>query len=353
MSAPNGHHPLEGRGKIHPALHVDELGVVVGRISEMGEYQLVTSDRQLLDPFDDEDGARAYSEPTRKFLKFKPRVFSDFAGRWRDADLMAFLGEDPKAKGYTPPTFADAFDKILDQLDHLIEFGRPEHPTLFASWAMASWFREAFLSLARLSVVGERGCGKSKAQEILALCALNGIMSLDPTAAVLFRVVEGYRPTLCFDEVEAMEDESRVAVMAIVNSGYKRGATVLRTVPPDFHVESFDVYCPLTLSGIKALPKVTEDRCIPVVMRRGKSVNVVNLEVDPADPAWGTIRALCYRLLLTRFADVKAHYKRVALPAWLNARSRELWRPLFTIADLAELDGDMGFRKGLTTLARC
>ena len=97
-------------------------------------------------------------------------------------------------------------------------------------------------------------------------------------------------------------------------------------------VEFFDVFTPMALAGIRGLHATTEDRCLPLVMQRGTDRARVNAEVNPEAPALARIRDGCYRLLLTRSAALAA----VPLPAWLNARARELWRPLLALAHVAD-----------------
>ena len=52
--------------------------------------------------------------------------------------------------------------------------------------------------------------------------------------------------------------------------------------------------------------------------------------------ALARIRDGCYRLLLTRSGALAAGLAAVPLPGWLNARARELWRPLLGLAHVAD-----------------
>ena len=101
-------------------------------------------------------------------------------------------------------------------------------------------------------------------------------------------------------------------------------------------VEFFDVFTPMALAGIRGLHATTEDRCLPLVMQRGTDRARVNAEVNPEAPALARIRDGCYRLLLTRSAALAAALAAVPLPGWLNARARELWRPLLALAHVAD-----------------
>lgn len=327
---------LLGRGKIHPALHVDDAGIIVGVVTEAGEYRLVTSERKLYDPAEIKD-----------VLAFPPRPYPDLAGRWADEDLTAFLhGEDGT-------TFSEVLALIINALDDAMEFPRPEQRALVAVWSVASYFFPLFLAFPRLNFSGERESGKSKLMTLLRAMAWNALLMLNPTPAVLYRLVHEFRPTLLLDEVEGLNRDDSREVLAVINSGYKAGGTVPRCEGEKTkRVELFNVYAPLVLAAIKNVNAVTEDRCIPLTLQRGTDRRRINAEVDLTAPEFARIRSWCYRLLLTRWRDVRATYQTAALPAWLNARARELWRPLLAVASLADTENGLALTPDLLWLAR-
>ncbi len=315
---------LLGRGRIHPWLHADAQGVAVGRLTDAGEYQLITSERR---PFD--------AKTAGPILGTKPRCYAPLAGRWGDSDA-----EDWLTNGQAP-MFSEVLALMVRALDAHLELPRHEHRALLATWAVGTYFFPLFLSYPRLSLSGERGCGKSKLLTLLAATAWNGSLALTPTPAVLFRLIHEYRPTLLLDEVEGFDKEDAKNILAIINSGYKAGGSVPRVEGKDERrVESFSVFAPLALAAIKAPNATTEDRCIPVVMQRGADRARINSEVDSRAETFGALRSGCYRLLLTRWRDVMAAYETASLPEWLNSRARELWHPLLALAAVADAEPD-------------
>jgi hypothetical protein len=281
-------------------------------------------------------------------LAFPPRPYLDLAGRWPDEDVDRFL------KGEDAPTFSEVLALIVNALDETMEFPRPEHRTLVAVWSMASYFFPFFLTFPRLALSGERESGKSKLLMLLRATAWNALLMLNPTPAVLYRLVHEFRPTLLLDEVEGLNKDDARQVLAIINSGYKAGGAVPRCEGEKTkqRVELFNVYAPLALAAIKNVNAVTEDRCIPLTLQRGTDRRRVNAEVDLTAPEFARIRAGCYRLLLTRWQEVREAYQTVALPAWLNARARELWRPLLAVASLADGENGLALTPDLLELAR-
>ncbi len=327
---------LLGRGKIHPALHVDDRGVLVGVVTEAREYRLITSERAIYEPAD-----------VKEVLAFIPRPYPDLAGRWPEEDFTAFLnGEDA-------PGFSEVLALIINALDHAMEFPRAEHRALVATWAIATYFFPIFLSFPRLNLSGERESGKSKLMTLLRAMAWNALYLLNPTPAVLFRSVHEFRPTLLLDEMEGLNREDAREVLAVINSGYKSGGSVPRCEGEKVrHVEQFNVYSPMALAAIKTVNATTEDRCIPLVLQRGADLSRVNVEVDPGAPAFSRIRSGCYRLLLVRWKDARDACHAVEYPPWLNGRVRELWRPLLAIAAVADRENGIALTPDLLALAK-
>src|SRR2546428_3925374 len=71
---------LPGCGRIHPALHVEPDGVVLGRMTADGRYRLVTSQRTVCEVDD-----------VRDRLLFVPRPYLDLTDRWKDEDVAEWL----------------------------------------------------------------------------------------------------------------------------------------------------------------------------------------------------------------------------------------------------------------------
>jgi hypothetical protein len=318
---------LAGRGKIHPWLHLDDQGVVIGRVTDAGQIQLITSGRTT---------HQAESDAMKELLAFTPRIYSDLRHRWPDSAVAEWQHAE------APASFSEALSLAIHELERAVEFVRPQQAALLATWAVATYFHRCFLAFPRLQLVGERGCGKSKVLMILQQMSWNASLLLTPTPAVLFRIIQETRPTLLLDECEALDREDRRELLAIINSGYKPGGSVPRCEGERTkRVEFYDVFSPLAIAGIKGLNATTEDRAIPVVMQRGTDRTRINTEINTAAPGFGRARAACYRLLLERHQDVRAAYETWIPPRWLNARALELWRPLIALASVADAENGL------------
>ena len=97
-----------------------------------------------------------------------------------------------------------------------------------------------------------------------------------PTAnisdAALFRAIQLQRPTLLFDEVDAIfgkGSREREELRGILNGGWTRGGCVHRIGGPQRDsLESFDVFCPKALAAIGGLPDTVADRSITLTLKR-------------------------------------------------------------------------------------
>ncbi len=320
--------PQELQGRlIHPALHFEADWASVGVYRLKGstpEMCLVTSQR--------------HAYPTQEALGVLsplPQMYPDLIGRWPEERLEQFLA------GESVGSLAEMAVLIHSAAHTLLELKRPQEYALVTAWVVATYVYPMFAAFPRLSVVGEKGSGKSKLQSFLASVCFNGLLRLNPTPAILFRLASALRPTFCLDEVEGLSTEDRREVLAVVNAGYKAGAYVDRVEGDDRQVRSFAVYTPMSLAAIQELNAVTEDRAIVIVMERGQDSKRLNQEIETVNSVWGKVRAMGFEFALTRFADVQAAYDGVALPGWLVGRERELWKPLLAIAGLVDRENNL------------
>jgi putative DNA primase/helicase len=180
--------------------------------------------------------------------------------------------------------------------------------------------------------------GKTRALTIASTIAPRPLMASSVTAAVLFRAIEHFRPTLLIDEFDA-GDRNDEALRGILNSGHTRaGAFALRAVGDDFEPRLFSTWAPKVIAAIGDLPETIADRGITINMRRrapGEKIDRLRLdrlaELEPL------------RQKAARWALDNADALRTSdptIPAGLGDRAADNWLPLFAIADLCGLYGE-------------
>lgn len=136
------------------------------------------------------------------------------------------------------------------------------------------------------------------------------------------------------DETEKLNNPERENDFRnMLYSGYKLGALVYRTHKDTLKPEPFEVYSPKALANIQGLEDVLEDRCITIIMKRGKNLNIVNAEVPLNSLEWQEIRDMLYIFYLSRFHEVGEHSEQVnLLGEELSERDLELWKPILVLA---------------------
>jgi hypothetical protein len=307
--------------KLHPAIDIDGDTLIIGRVTDdMSYVHWVTSDRRLVS-----------LDEIKDRLRLVPRPLEDLVGRWPGDSVIEYISSR------TTPSFLDVATLYYRAFHQALEFPDPLQVCLAVTWAMGTYFHRLFRSYPRLLVTGEFESGKSKLMEVLTLLCWNAPCWGIPTAAPVFRVIHEWRPTLMLDEMEHLDKDEMKNLVAIINAGYKRTIRVPRVEgDKQRHTETFEVYSPMAIAGIRGANLVTASRCVPVSLLRALEASKLNFEVDAEDALYREARSYMHWVLLGRWQEVRAQYENVEVPTWLNGRPRELWKPLLVMADLID-----------------
>lgn len=141
-------------------------------------------------------------------------------------------------------------------------------------WTTHAHMVEYFHTTPRLALLSpEPGSGKTRVLEVLDLLVPESMFSLSASPAAVFRTLAQRQITLLFDEVDAVfskkgKDDNHEDLRALLNAGYKRGATIPRCVGPKHDVVSFRVYAAVALAGLGDLPDAIMTRAVIIRMRR-------------------------------------------------------------------------------------
>jgi len=234
---------------------------------------------------------------------------------------------------------ADVLQAILDLLRAAVVLPSREAYLTMALWVAHTWVFDAFRVSPYLFLNSPTPrCGKTRALEVLEMIVARPWRVVNPTEAVLFRKVEHDQPTLLLDEVDTYfkgTEERTSAVRAILNAGNAAGVTVPRCERNTNELREFRVFCPKAFAGIgRALPATVLDRAIAITMQRA----------SPEEQAW--VDAVDYEELEARATPIREALERwslnpttrarlrepVEVPRVLDARARQLWRPLMALA---------------------
>jgi putative DNA primase/helicase len=203
-----------------------------------------------------------------------------------------------------------------------------------ALWCLHTYLLDCFLISPRLAIrSATHRCGKTTLLDTISHLALRTLSSANVTAASVFRVIEACRPTLLIDEADTFLPGAE-ELRGVINSGHRKGGTVIRTVGDDHEPRAFSTYAACAIALIGTLPATLHDRSAPVIdlKRRLRSEKVDNFRLDR------TAHLDVLARKAARWAADKAEQIRDTdpeLPAVLFNRDADNWRPLLAIADVA------------------
>jgi len=175
----------------------------------------------------------------------------------------------------------------------------------------------------------DKRCGKTTALNFLAQVVRRPLPSANITAAALFRATEKFQPTLLIDEADTFLRQSD-ELRGILNSGHaKASAYVIRTVGDDYEPKQFQTWAPKAIALIGTMPATLADRAIVLPMRRKRETETVE-RLRSGNPDLVDLARQCARWASDMDLNVDPE-----LPAGLNDRAGDNWRPLLAIADAA------------------
>jgi len=212
-----------------------------------------------------------------------------------------------------------------------------------ALWTFHTWAFEAADTTPYLDVSSPvKQCGKTRLFEVLELLVRRPQFGANHTEATLFRVIDQKEPTLLLDEIDrtfAKDPKLYAGIMAVLNTGYRHGATIPRNVGEgsNMKVKDFKTFCPKAFAGIGSLPDTLADRSIPIRLERRAPSQVVERFRERRERQ----RTEGLRERLARLAEASFDVLDQAepgLPDALSDRQQDVWEPLLAIADLAGAD---------------
>ena len=322
--------------KLHPAIDVVNGQAVVGvtlpcvTVDPEGSQEerempfLITSDRQKI--------LCAKETLAALHLRLAYRVVS-FENRWSLEGIRAWL------EGATVNP-SEVYESVRQAWQRYIEFDNQDFYDLIALWSIGTYFFHLFNTYPYIYVGGLKRTGKTKILTVASFLCFNAIFTNNISTASLYRLTQSGRCTLLLDETEKLSSKERAEELRnLLLAGYKKGAPVYRTEKKSgerLTPEAFNVYTPKIICNISGIEDVLEDRCIPIIMKRGKNRDIINREPDGAEQAWIKIRDNLYMLYLqyaSEFSVDSAHNAvSVAEVKELSSRDLELWRPLLHLA---------------------
>jgi putative DNA primase/helicase len=217
-----------------------------------------------------------------------------------------------------------------------------------ALWVVHTYLLDAVHITPRLAITSpEKQCGKTTLLDVLCRLVWRPLEISNTTVSPIFRAIEKAHPTLLLDEGDTFLPNNE-ELRGVLNSGHRRGGSVLRTVGDDFEPRQFETFAPCAIAMIGQLPGTLADRSICIELQRrlaGEALAPFRLDRTEHLDRLASKAA--------RWAADNADRVRAAdplMPPGVFNRVADNWAPLLAIADVAGGEGPQRARRALETI---
>ena len=321
--------------RIHPALDFTADHCYIGqkmRSIRENNYFVVTDQGFVIPALPEENLEHLHLELTHQpYLRSEIRWTAESINRF--SRLKRFPTGVPIATGKEK-----LLTDIRAQFCNYIEFADKRCYTLFTLWAIGTYYFPLFNTYPYVHLIGLMKSGKSKLFSLCSCLSFNGFHSTHMTPACLFRLIEEARSSLFIDEAENLSTISNSEeIRSILLGGYRKGGLVFRAERDrdgNFVPRGYEVYGPKMVANIEGLEEVLSSRCITVTMQRSSDKNILNTEVNIADPSWQQIRDSIYPFVMINWKEILRIYAEFQNDDIdINGRELELWKPMLALAN--------------------
>lgn len=239
--------------------------------------------------------------------------------------------------------------RVLEAVERLLTkhvvFPSKEAADAATLWTAATWVAGHLETFGRLYFQSaEYGSGKTVAMEMVAELTRKYLTSVNATPAIVYRSIDNSPPTqpltVCVDEADMLfgaagSSSSRTELLALLNAGYKRRATVPRARGQN-DVYEFRAFSPVILAGKGKLPDALMTRSIVVRMRKAAPEQLA--DVTPYRerfhaPLFEGVRDALEKWSLKNEKAVSTTIP--DMPKGVSGRDAEVWEGLMIVAEMA------------------
>ena len=260
----------------------------------------------------------------------RDRILIGITDKWDKGRLLGFINNGAAPQG--------TYTAIKDVLKHYIEFQTDSIYGLVTAWIIGTYFHRCFNAFPFLYFYGKKQTAKTRGLEFLERLSFNATKIRGVSIPALADTIDGQRGAFLMDQAETLSQKDNVNLLGQLADSYTIGGGKRRIVNitnKGRNIVEFETYGPKAFASTKEIDTDLKDRCIEIDMLRAEREYPYP---EAHLPVWGEIRDKLYRLLLTRWKDVRMIYQEAG--QGVMQRVRELWRPLDAVLILEKVPED-------------
>ena len=233
----------------------------------------------------------------------------------------------------------EAFERLEELYRKYAVLPSEHHYTALVLWAAHTWVVDAFDTTPRLFLDSPvPACGKTRVLELLEGTAKNPLSVFNASSAALIRTIDKGDRAILFDEIDSIYAKATGTedITAVVNAGYKRGATVPRCVGQGMDIEVVELraFAPIALAGLYTqVPDAVRSRSVHFRMaKRRPTEHISPFKKRVYEKETQSVRDFFLAWAEPAVELLDGEYPE--LPAGIEDRDAEVWEPLVAVADL-------------------
>ncbi len=271
-----------------------------------------------------------------KLLGIKVSTLDKEVASCREPDTAEYVSEAlDLTPAEDPVDGIEVFQQMNSIIKNYIHLSDPEMAEVVAIWCMYTYAIDSFRIAPKLLVTAPtKSSGKSTLLEVVAAlsCRCESLIGASP--AIIYRLVELYKPTLAFDEFDNLLNGSNYDELSgIINGAHKRGVYVWRADGENFKPKRYNVFGPQVLAMIGKPKGTTESRSIKVVLERATEEEE-NYLLDISDinamTDWKPLRRQALRWAVDNAERLSLS---PSFPVGVYGRHKDNWRPMLRVAE--------------------
>jgi hypothetical protein len=261
-----------------------------------------------------------------------------------DVDLKIQLGWSREARerwlaGQAAPAPAELFSRLRDQIARHIYFPAELAAAVTATvaiWIAMTYLYCVFPAVPYLYVSGLWASGKTRLLKLFRQLAFRAILSVNFTAASVFRTLDDQGGTVLFDEAQQLRrtnDSATSALLSALLGGYGDDGQVSRGAPGGKRVKHFEIFGPKVLACVAPFTPALASRCIEIAMSRAPSGSpIARRRFNRHSPVWQQLRDDLHALAMEHGAAWLALPKQSTVCDSIDNRDYEIWQPILALA---------------------